>query len=176
MTGSGSEDPRGEPGWGRDQYVGLHQASLLLRRILVLNDRVEFHTRTHLETSDTDLQAMQLLMNSGELTPTQLAQRLHLSTAAVTTVIDRLVQRGHAERVPHPGDRRRTLIRPIPAAAGKVMALIRPMIEDTDQVAQRMDPTEQDAVVDYLAGVIDSMERFVGDLAQRTEPDQSTLD
>lgn len=172
MTESGSKNLRR----GQEQQANLHEASLLLRKIMVLNDRVEFHTRTHLDTSDTDLQAMQLLMNSGELTPTQLAQRLHLSAAAVTTVIDRLVQRHHAERVPHPGDRRRTLIRPIPAAAGKIMALIRPMIEDSDQVAQRMDPAAQEAVVDYLAGIIDSMERFVEDLSQRTEPDQPAVD
>lgn len=162
-----------EPPHEHHRAPGLHEASLLLRKILVLNDRVEFHTRTHLDTSETDLQAMQLLMNSGELTPTQLAERLHLSAAAVTTVIDRLVHRGHAERVPHPGDRRRTLIRPIPAAAGRIMALIRPMIERSDQVAHQLEPAAQEAVVDYLAGIIDSMEQFVQDLTARTDADPS---
>lgn len=165
-----------EPPHEHHRNPGLHEASLLLRKILVLNDRVEFHTRTHLDTSETDLQAMQLLMNSGELTPTQLAERLHLSAAAVTTVIDRLVHRGHAERVPHPGDRRRTLIRPLPAAAGKVMALIRPVIERSDQVAHQLDPAAQEAVVDYLSGIIDSMEQFVLDLARRSDADQSRPD
>lgn len=145
----------------------MHKASILLRQILVLNDAVEFHTRRCLNTNDTDLQAMQLLMYQGSMTPTELARRLHLSAAATTTVIDRLVRREHAERVLHPDDRRRTLIRPVPSAAAEVMELILPMISESDAVIQSMSPAEQDAVVRYLEGVGDSMRSFIGDLQTR---------
>lgn len=153
--------------WTRENSV--HPASVLLRQILVLNDVVEFHTRRCLNTNETDLQAMQLLMQQGSMTPSELAERLHLSAAAITTVIDRLVRRGHAERVVHPADRRRALIRPIPAAAAEVMELILPMIENSDAVVQEMTPQEQSVVVRYLDGVAGSMRSFIGDLQERLE-------
>lgn len=143
---------------------GVHPASVLLRQILVLNDTVEFHTRRHLHTNETDLQAMQLLMRHGSMTPTQLAEYLHLTAAATTTVIDRMVRRGHAHRVPHPQDRRRTLIEPIPHASEQVMELIRPMIEGADAVVRAMPEESQQAVVDYLAGVSESMRDFIAHL------------
>ncbi|MGP6172936.1 MarR family winged helix-turn-helix transcriptional regulator [Corynebacterium sp. A21] len=153
----------------------MHQASVLLRQILVLNDTVEFHTRRCLNTNETDLQAMQLLMQHGSMTPTELSERLHLSAAAVTTVIDRLVRREHAERVVHPGDRRRTLIRPIPAAAAEVLELIWPMIENSDAVVREMSAQEQAVVVRYLNGVAGSMRSFIEDLKGRLEAAESSI-
>lgn len=164
------DDGRPEPSQpGQSSHAPLHEASRLLRRVLVLNDAVEYLARTQLETNDTDLQAMQILMNQGELTPTQLSEQLHLSAAATTTVIDRLVRRKHAERVPHPADRRRILIRPLPAAAEKVMNVIWPMILRTDEVVHDMSAPEQTAVTDYLRGVVAAMETFID-----TVPDQAT--
>lgn len=151
--------------WAREQR--MHEASVLLRQILVLNDAVEFHLRRCLNTNDTDLQAMQLLMQQGSMTPTELAKRLHLSAAATTTVVDRLVRREHAERVLHPDDRRRTLIRPLPAATAEVMELILPMITDSDAVIREMSPQEQEVVVRYLDGVGGSMRSFIGSLQER---------
>lgn len=165
---------RGTPAQAADSGRELHEASRLLRRILVLNDKVEFHTREQLGTSDTDLQAMQMLMHHGQLTPKQLAGQLHLSAAATTTVIDRLVNRGHAERTPHPEDRRRTLIRPLPDAAGEITRLIRPMIDNADEVVWSMEKAEQSAVLDYLSGIIGTMEAFIARLETFDGQDQST--
>ncbi|MDR6573539.1 MULTISPECIES: MarR family transcriptional regulator [unclassified Curtobacterium] len=44
------------------------------------------------------------------LKPTQLARLLHLSTAGVTKLIDRLVRDGRAERQPNPVDRRSIIV------------------------------------------------------------------
>lgn len=143
---------------------GVHPASVLLRQIFVLNDAVEFHIRRHLNTNETDLQAMQLLMRHGKMTPTQLSEQLHLTAAATTTVIDRLVRREHACRVPHPEDRRRTLIKPIPDASEQVMGLILPMIRDADSRVRTMPDEAQEAVIEYLEGVSDSMQAFIDHL------------
>ena len=52
-----------------------------------------------------------------EATPAQLADDCHVTRAAMTSRIDRLVERGHVTREVDPVDRRRILIRP--AASGR---------------------------------------------------------
>lgn len=147
------------------QRASMHRASVLLREVLVLNEVVEFEMRKHLDTSETDFQAMQHLMRHGQMSPSELADALHVTPAAATTVIDRLVRRRHAERVPHPADRRRTVITPVPEAVTRAMRTLRPMIDETDAAIRRMPPKAQQAVVDYLESVIASMQGLVSDLA-----------
>ena len=48
-------------------------------------------------------------------TPAQLADDCHVTRAAMTSRIDRLVERGHVTREVDPVDRRRVLIRPTPS-------------------------------------------------------------
>lgn len=138
-----------------------HRASVLTRDLLVLGKSVSFHLRRRMRTSETDFEAMQHLMRRGELTHTQLAQELHLSTAATTTVVDRLVRRGHAERVPDPADRRKSLIRPLSHAARALMDELRPMISQSDAVVKAMPAEGQEAVVEYLESVMAAMRTLV---------------
>jgi len=142
----------------------MHDASVLMRKVLVLNDVVEYQMRRAMGTNETDFQAMQHLMTKGPMTPSQLADALHITTAAVTTVVDRLVRADHARRVPHPLDRRSMLIEPKPQAAGQVMSKLMPMIRQTDQLVRDMEPGQQEAVVTYLAGVVQAMEQRIAEL------------
>jgi DNA-binding MarR family transcriptional regulator len=61
-------------------------------------------------TGVTELLAMGHLYHDGDLSPTELAERLDLTTGSVTALVNRLVKAGHAERHAHPGDRRRLVI------------------------------------------------------------------
>ncbi|MGM0930066.1 MAG: MarR family winged helix-turn-helix transcriptional regulator [Actinomycetota bacterium] len=143
----------------------MHDASVLMRKVLVLNDVVEYQMRRVMGTNETDFQAMQHLMTKGPMTPSQLADALHITTAAVTTVVDRLVRADHARRTPHPLDRRSMLIEPKPHAAVQVMSKLMPMIRQTDQLVREMEPAQQEAVVTYLAGVVQAMEQRIAELA-----------
>mgnify|MGYP001948084979 CR=1 FL=1 len=58
----------------------------------------------------TDYKCLSTLLHSNALTPSQLAQITGLSTAAMTTVIDRLEKAGFVRRSPDPKDRRRVFI------------------------------------------------------------------
>jgi DNA-binding MarR family transcriptional regulator len=49
------------------------------------------------------------------VTPKQAGEHLELSTGAMTSLIDRLEQRGHIERRPNPGDRRSILLHLTPS-------------------------------------------------------------
>ena len=59
--------------------------------------------------SESDVEALEVLLDSGAATAGRLSELMGLTTGAVTRVIDRLEQAGYVRRVPDPGDRRRVL-------------------------------------------------------------------
>lgn len=144
----------------------MHEASRKLRRVLVLNEVIEYWMRVHLKTNDTDFQAMQHLLQARSMSPSDLARALHLTTAATTTVVNRLVMAGHARRVPHPTDGRRWLVQPTPSSAREAMELLMPMILRTDRLVRGMGEAEQSGVVAYLDGVVAAMEERIADMSR----------
>jgi DNA-binding MarR family transcriptional regulator len=60
--------------------------------------------------SPTDLLAMDLISRDGQTTAGQLASHLHLTTGAITGLIDRLERSGLAKRTADASDRRRVLV------------------------------------------------------------------
>lgn len=61
----------------------------------------------------SDLEAMDLLRQTGPVPAGRLAEMTGLTTAAVTGLLDRLERRGWARREPDPNDRRRVIVRPL---------------------------------------------------------------
>ena len=64
----------------------------------------------------TDMKTISVLLQEGPMTAGQIAQRLSLTTGAVTNVIDRLQRRNIVERVPDAKDRRRVIVTVNPEA------------------------------------------------------------
>jgi DNA-binding MarR family transcriptional regulator len=60
--------------------------------------------------SDNELRAAVRIATEPECTPSVISRKLRLSTAAVTAIVDHLVDRGLAVRKPKPNDRRSTLL------------------------------------------------------------------
>ncbi|AJY73557.1 MarR family winged helix-turn-helix transcriptional regulator [Paenibacillus beijingensis] len=58
----------------------------------------------------TDLKTISALLQEGPMTAGQLAERLNLTTGAVSNVIDRLEQGNFASRVPDTKDRRKVIV------------------------------------------------------------------
>ena len=58
----------------------------------------------------TDMKALSALIQEGPMAAGQLAQRLSLTTGAVTSVIDRLERRAFVRREPDPNDRRKVIV------------------------------------------------------------------
>lgn len=61
----------------------------------------------------TDLQCLSLLTSAGPMTAGELAERIALTTGAVTGVIDRLERAGLVSRTRDPADRRRVIVQPL---------------------------------------------------------------
>lgn len=146
-----SESDQQTPSFGE-----THPATLLLREFLDVTDDFERGLGAELNVNPTDLTAMQHLIVAGALTPTTLAQRLGLSSGAITTVIDRLEGLGHVRRTPNPDDRRGTLVVPVPASVGRAMSRIIPMVTEVDRAISAFDPDEQAVITRYLTQVVDA--------------------
>ena len=67
--------------------------------------------RKELGLNETDLRALRALGINEQLSPGQLAERLSLTSASITAVLDRLATHGYIRREAHSHDRRKTLIR-----------------------------------------------------------------
>lgn len=135
--------------------VDVGQPTRLLREILEVSDEFESHVGHQLAVNPTDLQAMQHLITSGPLSPTVLARRLGISTAAVTAVVDRLVGVGHATRTQHPTDRRGIVVVPNPASVTRAMGTLMPMIMGIDAVLDEFDDEEKATITAYLERVLE---------------------
>ena len=132
----------------------VRRATQLMRDILDVSEDFEVHVARELTVNATDLQAMEHLIQRGPLSPTELAKRLDMSTAAVTTVVDRLTALGHVTRTQHPTDRRGVVIVPTPTSVAKAMSTLMPMIMGIDRVLDDFSPEEQSVITDYLERVV----------------------
>lgn len=141
----------GQPGEGPP----ARPATRLLRDLLDVTEDFERSLGTQLTVNPTDLDAMQHLIMSGPLSPTDLARRIGLSPAATTTVIDRLEALNHVHREPNPADRRGVRVVPSEASRARAMATIMPMIMGVDRVLDDFSTDEQDVVTRYLERVVD---------------------
>lgn len=159
-----SESAQQPPSFGTS-----HAATLLLRELLDVTEDFERALGSELSVNPTDLSAMQHLIVAGALSPTALAERLELSSAAVTTVIDRLVGLGHVRRTPNPDDRRGTLVVPEPASVGRAMGRIIPMVTEVDRAIHEFDDDEQAIITRYLERVVETYREHAGPL-ERARP------
>jgi DNA-binding MarR family transcriptional regulator len=74
--------------------------------------------------SESDIEALSMLIDSGTATAGWLADRMGLTTGAVTRVVDRLEQSGYVRRVADPADRRRVIVEVVPEKLGDVESLL----------------------------------------------------
>ena len=125
-----------------------------LQQIQELSRAFEAHLAEQLTVNPTDLAAMEHLIRSGPLGATELARRLGITPPAVTAVVDRLEELGHATRVTNPADRRAVVVTPAPASVTRAMSYLMPMIGDIDATLDGFDADQQAVIADYLQRVV----------------------
>jgi DNA-binding MarR family transcriptional regulator len=86
-----------------------------LRTLIRLSDNLRSNLAAELRIGVTELTALGHVVEAEELSPTQLATRMAMAPATITTVVDHLVASGFASRTRHATDRRRLSVRPTPA-------------------------------------------------------------
>jgi DNA-binding MarR family transcriptional regulator len=92
----------------------------------------------------------QLAAASDGLTPTELGQRLGLSSGGVTVLVDRLQDAGHVERHPHPVDRRKRILSLTPEARDWLRDYLRPIVAPLERAATWLSDGDREVVVRFL--------------------------
>lgn len=93
---------------------GNPYANQVSRNVIRLADVLADAINARLRTQGLHLAAVQALAvlegADGPLTPNEINANLHLTSGSVTSLLDRLEQRGLVTRGPHPTDRRKVLV------------------------------------------------------------------
>jgi DNA-binding MarR family transcriptional regulator len=125
-----------------------------IRDIASLSTQFHRHVGSSLSVNDTDLSAMEHLMTNGPLTPTDLARRLGISTAAATVMVDRLAALGHVHREPHAHDRRKVVVVPTPASIQAAFETLAPMFAGVARATAQLSESDHAVVTNFLSEVI----------------------
>jgi DNA-binding MarR family transcriptional regulator len=121
---------------------------------------VDHYRQQHAEstgTGVTELLAMGHLYHEGELSPTELAERLDLTTGSVTALVNRLVKAGHAERHPHPEDRRRLVITLRRPGTRIIAALFYGLRDATANALDGATPRHRRAIAEFLESATENL-------------------
>lgn len=159
---AGSSAPPATPDRSEVPGPPVRRATVLLRELLELSDDFERHLGRELTVNPTDLDAMEHLLMSGPLGPSELSRRLGISTASTTKVVDRLVDLGHVTREAHPSDRRSVLVVPSEASRARALSVLMPMIMGIDAELDRFSRDEQATITDYLERVVAVYREHIG--------------
>jgi DNA-binding MarR family transcriptional regulator len=99
-----------------------------------------------LGVTEAELLALLHIAHRRELSPSGIAALLDLSSGGATALVQRLERSGHVTRVPHPTDRRSTLIRLSPATAARLHEAQAPLNEGLERTTAPLSAAEQAAV------------------------------
>ena len=99
--------------------------------------------------STTELLAMDLISRGGAVTAGQLATHLHLTTGAITGLIDRLERAGYAKRRSDKADRRRVLVVSTPRG-DRIGALFGPLGGALRQATRGYSAQELATLIDFV--------------------------
>jgi DNA-binding MarR family transcriptional regulator len=130
---------------------------------------VFFHTAiaAQLGLGATDTKALFLLSSRGPLTAGEIAQHTGLTTASVTSLIDRLESSGFARRVRDTNDRRRVIVESnetrlseLTQMFGSVQETFAPLLEDysDEQLA---------TIANFLTRFVQHSQEMIATLAQK---------
>ena len=95
-------------------------------------DRFEDAAAEYLGVNRTAMRCLEVLDREGQRTAGEIAAQTHLSSGAVTAMLDRLERARLVQRMPDPGDRRRVLVQLTDKARQLAMEIYGPVLEAMD--------------------------------------------
>jgi DNA-binding MarR family transcriptional regulator len=125
-----------------------------VQQLHIRQQRFERHLARLLQVDQPGLEAMDHLISTGPATPTELARKVEISTAAMTLVLNRLEGAGHLWRTRHPSDGRKLVVTADEESAEQVHRAVRPVIDGVESLIAAMDDDQRRAVTDFLAGLL----------------------
>ncbi|QES51786.1 MarR family transcriptional regulator [Streptomyces venezuelae] len=106
----------------------------------------------HLGLSPTDLICFAYVLQAGDspVTAGDLAARAHVTTGAVTGIVNRLERGGYVTRQPDPADRRRVRVVAVPTAAQRVRTVYEPYYARLAELFAQYTPAEVAVLTDWF--------------------------
>ncbi|HUB41868.1 MAG TPA: MarR family transcriptional regulator [Streptosporangiaceae bacterium] len=115
----------------------------------------------------TDLNCLNILSFSGQLTAGELAKATGLTTASITGVVDRLEQAGFVRRERDAQDRRRVVVHlDTVRALGTVAPVFGPMLGAMQQLADEYTDDELQLIVQFYAQLQDILRNHLARLRE----------
>ena len=134
------------------RWVGSWQRSSTLdalRSLLDVSARATPALARRAGLNHTEMAVLEHLMET-PAGPSELAQRLGVTTAAASGIVDRLVAHGHVVRQPHPSDRRRTVVDVTPSGREELLGHLMPMFIELARVDAGLSEEERPVVERFL--------------------------
>lgn len=117
----------------------------------------------------TDLKCLDLARGEKTLTAGRLAELTGLTTAAITTILDRLEKAGFVRRERDASDRRKVLIRPISGREEEVERLFASLNDAMSQLFAHYSTDELVFLHEFAIRIGQIMQSETGKLRQRTD-------
>lgn len=142
-----------------------------LRRYRTAESAAQRRAREALGIGENAMLALRALLDAEATGRTvnskELADRLGITAASTSALVDRLVRSGHVERQPDPNDRRGVIL----TASGPAMRQALRVIHDLDgrvsEVAERLPSDEAAIVADFLDEMTSVVSETDADLGDR---------
>jgi DNA-binding MarR family transcriptional regulator len=125
------------------------------------NDAFDEVAREKLGINRTDLRCLNIVENEGAITAGRLAELSGLTTAAVTSVLDRLERAGYARRVRGGDDRRQVLVEITPLLAERATPIWGPLGEEARALLTRMPEEKLQGLIEFYRLGIELNERHI---------------
>ncbi len=133
-------------------HIGALMAAL--GRLRTAEQQLSDASLKYMKLNESDMRALHFLIvagNTGEIaTPGAIANRLQISTASTTKLLDRLEHAGHIVRQPHPHDRRALAISITPTTRLAAMDTVGRQQAKRFNAAARLTTAERDVVIRFL--------------------------
>lgn len=137
-----------------------------VRRSQVRTDAYDDTVATALGLNRTDYRCLDALDVEGPMTAGRLAATVGVSTAAMTTVLDRLERAGYARRRRDEGDRRRVLVELEPRLGAEAGRYYEPLGRMGEELASRFSEAELEVVLRFVREANELSSGSLGELRQ----------
>jgi DNA-binding MarR family transcriptional regulator len=125
----------------------------------------------------TDLNCLNILSFTGQMTAGELAKATGLTTASITGVADRLEEAGYVRRERDPADRRRVVIRlELEKALKNVAPVFLPMVRDWQEMTSDYTDDELRLIVDFYGRMAEVIREHLFRLRAPADPGATPAD
>ena len=146
----------------RDLFLETMEAC---REFISAADAVNQIIAERMGVNRTDHRVLEVLNRRGAMTAGDLARAAHLTTGAVTAVVDRLEDVGFVRRVRDTDDRRRVLIERTPESTRTAMRYYQPFMVATFDSMTKYSAEQLETVRDFMRGAAELSEEYAERLA-----------